>query len=201
MSTLIPSPPPAYDITTEDGSVYTERLSAQFVKWQREDLDAGTLWYVLSETGGGEENFVAGDDEEAAQRAFSAWASGADQDETGWEEIEVVRITAIEAVDADETPDPTEPAWVANVRKWWAREGKNGGDGITKWTTPPACQGQIVVVSYAASTEDERVYRCVYDQSDRTEAVYVTEETSDFEPWNTEPSSVDGEWYRIDVAS
>jgi hypothetical protein len=97
-----PEPNPAWNITVEDGSVYEERLSALFVKWQREYLDAGTLWYVLS-SGGGEENFVAGNDEEAAQRAFSAWA-GAD-DETGWEEIEVTKVVHITAIEAAYSED------------------------------------------------------------------------------------------------
>lgn len=91
---------PLWSITCENGDVYEERLSAQFIGWQREDLAAGTLWYVLSETGGFEANFVAGADEEEAKRAFSAWASGAAQDETGWEEISVVRITEIVDLDA-----------------------------------------------------------------------------------------------------
>lgn len=100
MPTLIPNTNPLWSITCENGDVYEERLSAQFIGWQREDLGDGNLWYVLSETGGFEENFVAGATEEEAQRAFSARASGATQDDSGWEEIELARITEIVDLDA-----------------------------------------------------------------------------------------------------
>lgn len=61
------------------------------------------------------------------------------------------------------------------------------------WITPPKCQGQIVVVSYAATPE--RALQRVYDQSDRTTKYYAAEwedvngEWDGWDPANHEPSA------------
>lgn len=73
--------------------------------------------------------------------------------------------------------------------KRWAKcgEPKNAGG----WQTPPNCQGQIVLVSYAIGGEDEddTIYRRVWDQSDGTRE-YAKRRLAKgelFEPWQTEP--------------
>lgn len=64
------------------------------------------------------------------------------------------------------------------------------------WITPPACQGQMVEVSYASVADDSGdgwILRCCHDRSDNTTAYGVRkwEDGEEFEPWNGEP---DGEF-------
>ncbi len=57
-----------------------------------------------------------------------------------------------------------------------------------QWITPPRCQGQIVLVSYARG-EDGVIYRRTWDQSDgdRGYAKRLLADDEPFEPWQTEP--------------
>ena len=57
-----------------------------------------------------------------------------------------------------------------------------------QWNTPPDCQGQIQLVSYA-SGEDGVIYRRVWDQSDgsRVYSRRLLGEDELFEPWVREP--------------
>ncbi len=57
-----------------------------------------------------------------------------------------------------------------------------------QWLTPPACQGQIVLRSYA-SGESGVIYRRVWDQDDgtRTFAKRLLRDDEEFEPWQSEP--------------
>lgn len=59
---------------------------------------------------------------------------------------------------------------------------------VDPWNTPPARQGQIVLVSYAGG-EDGVIYRRTWDQSDgtRTYEKRLLAEGEGFEPWQTEP--------------
>jgi|HubBroStandDraft_4_1064222.scaffolds.fasta_scaffold00029_7 hypothetical protein len=58
----------------------------------------------------------------------------------------------------------------------------------SQWLTPPACQGQIVLVSYA-SGEDGVIFRRAWDQSSgkRTYAKRLLADDELFEPWQMEP--------------
>lgn len=56
-----------------------------------------------------------------------------------------------------------------------------------QWHTPPANQGQIVLVQYAAG-EDGVIYRRHWDQSDGSK-IYSRRFLADGEePWQTEPN-------------
>lgn len=59
-----------------------------------------------------------------------------------------------------------------------------------QWITPPKCQGQIVLVSYATGGDDGVIYMRVWDQSDGTREYHnrFLEDDENFEPWNTEPA-------------
>jgi hypothetical protein len=59
-------------------------------------------------------------------------------------------------------------------------------DGL-QWHVPPACQGQIVVTSYASDAD--ACYMHQHDRSDRTHAWHARlwDEGEEFEPWNVEP--------------
>jgi hypothetical protein len=67
------------------------------------------------------------------------------------------------------------------------------------WHTPPACQGQIVEVSYSA--RDGVAFRRTHDRSDG-ETSYASADMADcdtFEPWNNEPEGL--EWAPCDAPS
>lgn len=58
-----------------------------------------------------------------------------------------------------------------------------------QWITPPACGGQIVLVSYAPG-DDGVIFRRTWDQNDgtRTYAKRLLRDGEEFEPWQTEPA-------------
>lgn len=77
--------------------------------------------------------------------------------------------------------NPTKAKWQA------CKEPKDAG----QWITPPVCQGQIVLVSYASGDPEAGViYRRTWDQSDgeRDYAKRLLRDDEDFEPWQTEPA-------------
>lgn len=61
-------------------------------------------------------------------------------------------------------------------------------DDCGQWLTPPKCQGQIVLYSYAPGDEGV-IYMRVWDQGDGTREYYkrLLSDDEAFEPWQTEP--------------